>query len=150
MCSLLRKHPAAPEPLVKLIQGQAGGTFLNREHQPHLEIRCYLLQVLGCKVGAVVCVEDVGHAADLPVRMPFTPYPLPQSERGPDGRRRVKFKIIASDRPTVIVDHDRKPRPRRRSILLKQLDVQLSMICLPDGVRFAGFPPMDQIEALAV
>jgi hypothetical protein len=50
-----------------------------REHQPHLEIRCYLLQVLGGKVGTVVCVEDVGHAADLPVRMPFTSYPQPQS-----------------------------------------------------------------------
>jgi hypothetical protein len=87
------------------------------ENQPHFEIRRYLLQVLGGKVGSVVCVKDVGYAADLPVRMPFTPYPLPQSKRGPDGRRRVKSKIIASDRPTVIVDYDRKPWPCRRSIL---------------------------------
>lgn len=52
-----------------------------REHQPHLEIGCYLLQVLRGKVGIVVCVKDVWYAADLPVRMPFTPYPLAQSKR---------------------------------------------------------------------
>jgi hypothetical protein len=78
-----------------------------RKHQPDLEVSGYLLKVLGGKVGAVVCVEDIGHAADLPVRMPFTPYPLPQSKRGSDGRRRVKSEIISGDRPAVIVDHDR-------------------------------------------
>jgi len=111
------------EPLVKLVQGQARGTFLMtdiaieiaeehlvdgseepldtaaalrltryRKHQPDLEVSGYLVKVLGGEVGAVVCVEDVGHAADLPVRMPFTPYPLPQSKRGSDGRRRVKSR----------------------------------------------------------
>jgi hypothetical protein len=63
-----------------------------RKHQPDLEVSGYLVKVLGGEVGAVVCVEDVGHAADLPVRMPFTPYPLPQSKRGSDGRRRVKSR----------------------------------------------------------
>ena len=56
-----------------------------RKHQPDLEVRGYLLKVLGGKVSAVVRVEDVGHAADLPVRMTLTPYPLPQSKRGSDG-----------------------------------------------------------------
>ena len=96
------------EPLVKLGQGQAGGTFLMtniaieiaeahlvdgpeepldtaaalrltryRKHQPDLEVGGYLLKVLGGKVGAVVCIEDVGHAADLPVRVPFKPLMRP-------------------------------------------------------------------------
>jgi hypothetical protein len=94
------------EPLVKLVQGQARGTFLMtdiaieiaeeylvdgseepldtaaalrltryRKHQPDLEVSGYLVKVLGGEVGAVVCVEDVGHAADLPVRMPLRHIP---------------------------------------------------------------------------
>jgi hypothetical protein len=50
-----------------------------RKHQPHLKIRCYLLQALGGKVDTIVCLKDVWYAADLPVWMPFAPYPLPQS-----------------------------------------------------------------------
>ena len=49
----------------------------SREHKPNLEIHCDLLDVRRCKVRAVVGVEYLRDAADLPMRVAFSPDALP-------------------------------------------------------------------------
>ncbi len=50
-----------------------------REHESDLEVIDNLLQMPGGEVGAIICVEDAGNTANLPVGMPFAPYSLAQS-----------------------------------------------------------------------
>jgi hypothetical protein len=54
-------------------------------------------------------------------------------------------KIVAGDRPTVVIDHYREPRTGRWIAFSDELDVELSVVDLPDCVRLGGFPSMHQV-----
>jgi CTP:molybdopterin cytidylyltransferase MocA len=45
-----------------------------------------------------------------------------------------RAQVVSSDCTTVVVDDDGQPRSSSLAVLLDQLDAQLRMICLPDGV----------------
>jgi hypothetical protein len=93
-----------------------------------------LFYVFRGEIRTVVCIKNFWDAADMPVRMPFTPDTLPKREGRSHRRRRIEAQIIAGDCTTVVVDYDGQPRSSGLPIFPNQENAQLRMIHLPDGI----------------
>src|SRR5947209_10031222 len=84
----------------------------DREHQCHVQVSSYLLEVLRGEVAAVVGIERLGDAAHGPVRVTLAPDRLAQRERRLNARRSMQAQRIAGHRSAVIIKDDRQPRSR--------------------------------------
>src|SRR6266508_6537775 len=71
------------------------------------------------KVAAMVGVEDLRNATDMPVRLALAPDRLAQREGGVEDGRRLREQIITRDSAAVVILNDRQPgaesagRPRQ-------------------------------------
>ncbi len=66
----------------------------------------------GSEVGAVVGIENLRDAADVPMGMRFAPDPLAESKGSSQRRWRIEADVVAGDGSAIVVDHDRQPWPR--------------------------------------
>src|SRR5581483_4485895 len=120
-----------------------------RKNELKLEIDRNLLDVLGREVTSMVRVQNCRNAAHRPVRALFPPYRLPKSQSRLDRGGRGKRNGVACNCPAVIIENAGQPWFSGLSGIGDE-NIQLRMICLPDGIRRLGFAPVQQIKALAI
>ena len=107
--------------------------------QPDLEGDAGLGDMLGDEIATIIDVEDLRDAADRPIPTFLAPDRLAEGEGRAHGRRRVETQEIAGDGTAVVVDDHCQPGLARRSLLIKQDDVEERMIGLPHCIRRFGF-----------
>ena len=128
----------------------AAGSSRGAVDQLHLQVGAHLGDVGAGEVGAVVAVQDRGHPAHRPAGVGLAPDRLPQRQRGLRGGRITEEHGVPGDRPGVVVQDHRQPRPGRPAGLVEHHHVQLGVIGLPDVVGVRRFPPQDQFEIVPV
>src|SRR5262249_51326426 len=94
-----------------------------REDEGHAQIRADLLQVLRGKVAAVIRVETVGNAADLPLRMRLPPQGLAQDKGGLYRRRGRQIHPESSHGAAIVIQDDGKPRPYGLAFVIEEPEV---------------------------
>ena len=102
------------------------------------------------EIAAVVRVENLRDARDMPTCLGFSPDCLAQRQRGLNRRRGTEEEHIPADRAAVIVEDDGQPRLTGLALTIFHENVELAVIRLPDGVGRFSLPAVDQIEAVAV
>ena len=120
------------------------------EDQPNLEVDRHLLDVARGEIAAVVGVQDLRDAADVPPRRCFSPDRLAKGERGLNRGGGIEEQEIARHCAAIVVKNNGQPRLAGLSLLVSQEDVELCVIRLPDGVGRFSLPAVDQVEAVAV
>jgi hypothetical protein len=101
------------------------------------------------EVGAVIGVENLRYAANIPAGPALAPDRLAQRKRGLNCGGRGERNKITRDRATIVVEDDRQPRLPGLAAVLHE-NVELGVIRLPDRIRRLGLGAVNQIEAVAV
>src|SRR5438094_10084847 len=77
----------------------------DREHQKHVQVSGYLLEMMRGEVAAMVGIERFGDATHRPVRVTLAPDRLPQGERRLNARRVMQAARIAGHHSAVIIEN---------------------------------------------
>lgn len=98
----------------------------------------------------MIDVEHVRDATHGPGRVRFTPNGLAQGERRLQRGRRAEKDHEAREHARVVINHGGQPRSLGVAVGVKDQQVQLRMIGLPETVGSLGAMSKDQFKAVPI
>jgi hypothetical protein len=120
------------------------------ENKPDFQVGRHLLQMLRGEIAAMIGVEHLGDAADMPAGLGLAPDRLAKRQGRLNGRRGGEKEQIAGDSAAVIIEDDGQPRLAGLVLVVFDQDLELGVIGLPGGVGRLGVPAMHEVEGVAV
>jgi hypothetical protein len=128
----------------------ASGLARPREDELHLEVGGDLLQMLRGEVLPVIGVESARDATDVPAWITLAPDRQAEGQRGTEDTRRVEPDPETGHRTAVVVDDHGEPGTSRLFLGVEDPDIERRVVGLPDLVRAAGLPSIEEVVLLAV
>ncbi len=121
-----------------------------RKDELDLQVGRDLFEMPGGEVAAVVGVEDLGNATDLPAGITLAPDRIPQGQGGLERAGRFQTETVARDGPTMVVFDERQPRLDGRAVRCAQMDWEQGVIGLPDFIGALGVAPVKQVIGFGI
>lgn len=117
-----------------------------RKDEDHLQIERDLLDGLRGEVAAVIGIEGLRDATDMPAGIALAPDRVPQRQGSSECGRDGETEAIRGDRAAVVIEDDRQPWSHRCAALVAHPEVERRVVCLPEIVGSGRFPAMEQVE----
>ena len=102
------------------------------------------------KIAAMIGIKHTRDTTDMPARIIFAPNRLAEGQRGTEDTGRVEPDTETGHRTAVVVDDHGQPGTSRLFLGVQNPYVEGGMVGLPDLVRAAGPPSIEEIVLFAV